>query len=101
MQIAMVGTVGIRATLRQRERKDYAVLNAERMVYISFVINAFKKNCVLLMLKNTFLGFSRGALVLQMWSVLVFRSTNSWLPSLVVLVWMVGELSEFKPLGIL
>ena len=43
VQIAMVGTVGIRATLRQRERKDYAVLNAERMVYISFVINAFKK----------------------------------------------------------
>ena len=43
MQIALVGTVGMRVTLRQRGRKDYALLNAERMVYISFVINAFKK----------------------------------------------------------
>ena len=42
MQIASVGTVGMRVMLRQRERKDYALLNAERMVYISFVINAFK-----------------------------------------------------------
>ena len=42
MQIALVGTVGMRVTLRQRGRKDYALLNAERMVYISFVINAFK-----------------------------------------------------------
>ena len=48
MQTALVGTVGMRVTLRQRGRKDYALLNAERMVYISFVINAFKKNfCVI------------------------------------------------------
>ena len=44
MQIALVGTVGVKITLGQRGRKDYALLNAERMVYISFVINAFKKN---------------------------------------------------------
>ena len=43
MQIASVGTVGMRVMLCQRERKDYALLNAKRMVYISFVINAFKK----------------------------------------------------------
>ena len=33
VQIALVGTVGIRVTLRQRGRKDYALLNAERMVH--------------------------------------------------------------------
>ena len=43
MQIASVGTVGMRVTLRQRGTKDYALLNAERMFYISFVINAFKR----------------------------------------------------------
>ena len=42
LQIALVGTVGMRVTLRQRGRKDYALLNAEWMMYISFVINAFK-----------------------------------------------------------
>ena len=76
MQIALVGTVGMRVTLRQRGRKDYALLNAERMVYISFVINAFKIFFVLLMLIKCFcayffiyyyqsyLGFSHLALVL-------------------------------------
>ena len=43
MQIISIGTVRIRLTLGQRGRKDYALLNAERMVYIYFVINAFKK----------------------------------------------------------
>ena len=48
VQIALVGTVGMSVTLHQRGRKDCALLNAERMVYISFVINAFKKNfCVI------------------------------------------------------
>ena len=52
MQITLVGTVGKRVMLRQRGRKDYALLNADRMVYISFVINAFNFLflCVLLML---------------------------------------------------
>ena len=59
VQIALVGTVGMRVTLRQKGRKDYALLNAERMVYIFFVINAFKIS-----------------LVLQMWSVLLFRSAK-------------------------
>ena len=45
----------MRVTLGHRCRKDYALLNAEWMVYISFVINAFKKIfCVLLMLLNFF-----------------------------------------------
>ena len=53
--MASVGAVRMRVTLGQRCRKDYALLNAERMVYISFVINAFKKNfCVLLLLLNFF-----------------------------------------------
>ena len=43
MQIALTGTVGMRVTLCQRGRKDYALLNAECMVYISFVINALEK----------------------------------------------------------
>ena len=46
VQIALVGTVGMRVTLRQRVRKDDTLLNAERMVYISSVINAFKKDFV-------------------------------------------------------
>ena len=46
VQIALVGTVGMRVMLRQRGRKDDTLLNAERMVYISSVINAFKKNVV-------------------------------------------------------
>ena len=46
VQIALVGTVGMRVTLHQRGRKYYALLNAERMVYISSVINAFKKHFV-------------------------------------------------------
>ena len=52
MQITLVRTVGKRVMLRQRGRKDYALLNADRMVYISFVINAFNFLflCVLLML---------------------------------------------------
>ena len=54
VQIALVGTVGMRVTLRQRGRKDYALLNAERMMHISFVINAFKKFFVLLMLIKCF-----------------------------------------------
>ena len=37
-----VGTVRMGVTLDQRGRKDYALLNAERIVYISFVINDFK-----------------------------------------------------------
>ena len=40
MQIASVGTVTIRVTLGQRGRKDYALLNAEQIVYMSVVINA-------------------------------------------------------------
>ena len=69
--------------------EDYALLNAERMVYISFLINAFKKcfffvnACkmflcihIFYLLLSHFFGFSRLALVLRMWSVLVFRSTK-------------------------
>ena len=41
MQIASAGTVTMRATLGQRGRKDYALLNAEQIVYMSVVINAF------------------------------------------------------------
>ena len=37
VQIVLVRTVGIRVMLR------YVLLNAEQIVYISFVINAFKK----------------------------------------------------------
>ena len=54
MQIALIGTVRMRVTLGQRGRKDYALLNAKRIVYISFVINAFKKIFVLLMLIKCF-----------------------------------------------
>ena len=43
MQIVLVGTVRMRITLGQRGGKDYALLNIEQMVYISFVINALKK----------------------------------------------------------
>ena len=42
MQVASPGTVRMRATLGHRGEKDYALLNAERMVYISFVIITFK-----------------------------------------------------------
>ena len=42
MQMASVGTVRMRVILDQRERKDYALLNTEPIVYISFVINALK-----------------------------------------------------------
>ena len=41
MQIALVGTMGMRVTLRWRGRKDYAIISVERMVFISFVTNAF------------------------------------------------------------
>ena len=58
VQIVSVGTVGIKVLLCQREggggRKDYALLNAEQMVYISFVINAFKFFFMLLMLIKCF-----------------------------------------------
>ena len=90
MQVALVGTVGMRVTLRQRGRKDYALLNAEWVVYISFVINAFKKKffvllmfikffCVYILfylLLSIFFGFCRLALFLRMWGVLVFRSAK-------------------------
>ena len=91
MQIALVGTVGMRVTLGQRGRKDYALLNAKRMVSISFVINAFKNSFVLLniyiyiyiyiymytfiIIKKIF-RFSCLVLVFQMWSVLVFRNAK-------------------------
>ena len=42
MQVASPGTVRMRATLGHRGEKDYALLNAERMVYIFFVIITFK-----------------------------------------------------------
>ena len=42
VQIVLVRTVGIRVMLRQSGGKDYVLLNAEQIVYISFVINAFK-----------------------------------------------------------
>ena len=42
VQIVLVGTVGIRVMLRQRGGGVYVLLNAEQIVYISFVINAFK-----------------------------------------------------------
>ena len=88
MQIALVVTVGMRVVLGKSGRKDYALLNAERMVHIFFVINAFKNFFVLLMLIKCFcvyffiyyyqffFWFSRLALVLRMWSVLVFRSVK-------------------------
>ena len=76
VQIALVGTVGMRVTLCQRGRKDYALLYTERMVCISFVINSFKKNfyvvnvykmflCIFFyLLISKFWGFSLLALVL-------------------------------------
>ena len=88
VQIALVGTVGMKVTLRQRGRKDYVLLYTERMVCISFVINSFKKNfyvvnvykmflCIFFyLLISKFWGFSLLALVLRMQSVLVFRSTK-------------------------
>ena len=42
MQMASVGTVRMRRTLAQGGDKDYALLIAEQIVYISFVINIFK-----------------------------------------------------------
>ena len=47
MQMMSVGTVITRVMLDQREREDYALLNEEQIVYIFFVINALKKNCIL------------------------------------------------------
>ena len=47
MQIALVRTMGTRVTLRERGRKDYAVQSVERMVFISFVTNAFFKKLFL------------------------------------------------------
>ena len=88
VQIALVGTAGMRVTLRQRSRKDYALLYTEQMVCISFVINAFKKKicvanvyeiflCIFFyLLLSKFFGFSLLALVLRMWSILVFRSAK-------------------------
>ena len=64
MQIALVGTVGMKVTLCQRGRKDYALLNAERMVHISllfmllkffFVINSYKMFfCIFFLLLSNF-----------------------------------------------
>ena len=79
---------GNEGNVRQRGRKDYAILRLERMVFISFVTNAFNFFCVLFIYayklflyiffyfcQNVY-GFSRLALVLRMWSVLVFRSAK-------------------------
>ena len=44
----------MRVRLHQRGRKDYAILIAERMVFISFVTNAFKNFFVLFMLIKCF-----------------------------------------------
>ena len=56
MQIALVGTMGMKVTVRQKGGKDYAILSVERMVFISFVTNAFFKTffCVLFMLTKCF-----------------------------------------------
>ena len=54
VQIASVGTVRMRVTLGQKGRKDYALLNAKWMVYISFVINDLKIFCVINAFKNVF-----------------------------------------------
>ena len=89
----------MRVMFCQGRRKDYPLLITEWMVYISFVINAFKKFFVLLMLIKCFcvyifiwyLLLSFSFCFLRMWSILVFRSAKWWLPPLVVLVWMVGE----------
>ena len=54
-------------TLGQRGRKDYVLLNAERMVYISSVINVFKIFFVLLMLLKFFV-----------YIVLLFLKTFFW-----------------------
>ena len=56
MQIALVGTMGMKVTLRWRGRKDYAIISVERMVFISFVTNSFFKKCfcVLFMLIKCF-----------------------------------------------
>ena len=66
MQIALVGTVEMKVMLRQRGRKGYALLNAERMVHISFIIYAFKNFfvinsckmflCIFFLLLSNFLG---------------------------------------------
>ena len=70
MQMASLGTVRMRGTLGQRGKKDYALLNAERIVYISFVINTFQ------FFKKFFnLFFSFDVCSLNV-SVLVFRSTK-------------------------
>ena len=45
---------GNEGNVRQRGRKDYAILRLERMVFISFVTNAFKLFFVLFMLINCF-----------------------------------------------
>ena len=84
-QIAFVGNMGMRVTLRQRGRKDYALLNANGwctflllLMLLRFfcLINAYKMFlCIFFLFSviNFFGGFSRLVLVLQMWSVLVFR----------------------------
>ena len=46
MQMALAGTVRMRGTLGHWGRKDYALLNAEQIVYISLVVT-FKKIFVL------------------------------------------------------
>ena len=43
MQITLVGTMGMRVTLRYRGRKDYVILSVEQIVFLSFVTNAFLK----------------------------------------------------------
>ena len=72
MQTASVGTVGMRVPLRQRGAKDYALLNAEWMVYISFVISAFKNVFVLMLIKFFVYIFFIYLLLLIFWGFSCF-----------------------------
>ena len=74
----MVKTVGISLILRQKGRKDYDLLNAERMVYISFVINAFKKVFVLLMLiKRLCIYIYFLFIIINFWGVFLYDVGSS------------------------
>ena len=74
----MVKTVGISLILRQKGRKDYDLLNVERMVYISFVINAFKKVFVLLMLiKRLCIYIYFLFIIINFWGVLLYGVGSS------------------------
>ena len=42
MQMTSVGTARVRGTLGNRGEGDYALLNVDRIEYISLVINAFE-----------------------------------------------------------